>query len=262
MRNRLLLVTVAVVGLGLLTASSIKAQQSTNKNSQSEDSFAKPCILVHGAVRSPARFELQRRVRLAEAIEMAGGANENAIETIQVTHAQTLNCEQRNGQVVSGCIDCRLDTMQPPPAMSFYKLSELHSQDEKANPYLRSGDIVMVVEAPPVYVVGSVVAPQTLHLGAKMTLTQAIAMVGGVLRDSNIKKVRIFRSNSDSTVAIIRVDLNAINKHRSEDLILQPYDIIEVPAKGLEHGMSLVQFPLRVIGYVPGESVTFRWQSL
>ena len=115
--------------------------------------------------------------------------------------------------------------------MSFYKLAELRSEDEKSNPYLQPGDIVTVIEVPPVYVVGSVVAPQAIHLEAKMTLTQAITKAGGLLRDSNPKKVRIFRQPAGSTTFEIIVDLNAINKHRVEDFLLQEYDVIDVTPK-------------------------------
>ena len=253
MRNKLSLVVIVVLGLGLLSTSSILAQQSASNNSQSADATAKPCLLVYGAVRSPSRFELQRPVRLAEAIEMAGGANDKASEVVQVIHGPAFKCGQLQIQVGSGCIDCRL-TMTPPPR-DLYKLSELHAEDEKANPYLQPGDIIVVIEVPLVYVVGNVMSPQGVVVGSGLTLTQAIAMAGGMLPDSNTKKVRIIRTKpGNSTNQEIIVDLKAIKKQRAEDVVLQPFDIIDVPAKRggdiLHNGpvfFDTRQLPLRII---------------
>src|SRR5258705_2735647 len=227
MRNKLSIAVIAVVGL--LTTSSVLAQPSASGNSQHEDATAKRCVVVFGAVRSPSRFRLDRPLRLAEAIAMAGGVNPEATETVKVIHSTAVNCEQQP-QVIAACIDCRT-TPQQLPAMDFYKLSQLPSDDEKANPYLQPGDSVLVVELVTVYVVGNVVAPQGIHFETKLTLTQAIAMAGGVLRDSNTKRIKIFRCKSDSTREVIIVDLNAIKKGRGEDLLLESYDVIEVTPK-------------------------------
>lgn len=255
MRNKLPLAVIAVVGLGLLTTSSIPAQRAANNNSQSEDATAKPCVLVFGAVRSPSRFELQRLVRLAEGIEMAGGPNDKASETIHVIHGPAFKCGQLQIQVGSGCIDCR-QTIPPLPPMNFYKLSELHGDDEKVNPYLQPGDIVVIQEQPVVYVVGNVMRPQAVVVGPGLTLTQAIAMAGGVLPDTDTKRVRIIKSKKpgDSTMEEIIVDLKAIKKHRAEDPVLQPDYVVDVPTKrrGDRFSMGPVffdtrQLPLRVI---------------
>ena len=73
MRNKLSLAVIAVIGLGLLTTSSVLAQPSAKVNSQNAGANAKPCVEVHGAVRSSSHFLLDRPLRLAEAIAMAGG---------------------------------------------------------------------------------------------------------------------------------------------------------------------------------------------
>jgi protein involved in polysaccharide export with SLBB domain len=251
MRNKFLLRVIGVVGFGLLTASSVPAQPSARVDSQTEDANAKPCVVVYGAVRSPLRLRLDRPRRLSQAIAMAGGVNQEATGTVKVIHLTDLNCEQQL-QVTARCIDC-LTTTQQPPAMDLYQLSQLPSDDEKANPYLQPGDRVLVVELVTVYVVGNVSAPQGIHFETKPTLTQAIAIAGGMLRDSNMKRIRIFRSKSDSTREEIIVDFNAIKKGRAEDVLLQPFDIIEVPSKrgGAQPNASVIfdqrQVPSRLI---------------
>jgi polysaccharide export outer membrane protein len=250
MRNKLSLAVIAVIGLGLLTTSSALAQPSAGSNSQNVDATAKRCVVVFGAVRSPSRFRLDRPLRLAEAIAMAGGVKPEATETVKVIHSTAFDCEQQR-QVMTVCIDC-LTTPQQPPALDLYKLSQLPSDDEKANPYLQPGDRVLVVELVTVYVLGNVPAPQAIQLETKLTLTQALAIAGGVLRDSDMKRIRIYRSRSGSTAKEIIVDLNAIKKGHAEDFILQPYDIIEVLSKRGAHADGPVisdqrQLSVRVI---------------
>jgi hypothetical protein len=81
-----------------------------------------------------------------------------------------------------------------------------------------------------VYVVGQVVQPQAILFKERMTLTQAIAMAGGMRRNSNSKRIRVFRTyEGTSTREVITVDLNKIKKNRAVDLMLRPSDVIEVP---------------------------------
>jgi polysaccharide export outer membrane protein len=228
MRNRLSPVVIAVVGLGLFITDSVLAQKPAGDKAQNEKTNANRYVLVLGAVQSPARYLLEHPLRLAEAIAMAGGARAGATEIVQVIHAAASNRER--AQVELEGINGRAAVSQSPPAMDFYKLSQLPSDNENVNPYLQPGDVVLVVESVPIYVIGNVLAPQALDLRARITLTRAIAMAGGVLPDSNMKRVRVFRSKPDSARREIIVDLNLILKG-GEDLILEPFDIVEVPRK-------------------------------
>ena len=229
MRKNRSLSVIASVGLGLLSTISGLAQPPASSGPQNEGAGAEPWVVVYGAVRSPSRFRLDRRLRLATAIAMAGGVTREATETIKVIHSTVLNCEPQH-QVMPGCSGCLNATPQP-QTFDIYKLSQLSSEDVKVNPYLQAGDRVLVVEAVTVYVMGHVSVSQGLQFDSKPTLSQAIAMAGGVLGNSNTKGIKIFRSKSDSTRETIIVDLNAIEKGRCDDPILEPYDIIEVTPK-------------------------------
>jgi protein involved in polysaccharide export with SLBB domain len=102
----------------------------------------------------------------------------------------------------------------------------------EANPYIRNGDIVYVAEAAPIYVVGNVVQPANLYLREGMTLTRALATVGGV-RDANESKIKIYRLNQQTmSQQEVIVDYKAIKANKAKDIALQPYDIVEVPKRG------------------------------
>ncbi len=222
---RFLLIGFVIAGIGLSITVSNQAQQPATQSSQAGNSNAKPCIVVYGAVRSPARFELRREVRLAEALTMASGLTERIGETILVIHSgtQCFQGEPRH-QIVTD--------VQTPAEVSAYEVSEVLRGVEKANPYLRAGDIVIANEIGAVYVTGNVKNPQMIFRKEPLTLMQALKLSGGALPNSRTNKVHIYRAKEGRLGAEdIMVDLNAAKKHRAKDPILQPYDIIDVPPK-------------------------------
>src|SRR5688572_2237321 len=97
MKKIVTLVLWGFVALRFPAAVSIHAQQGGNSTSQDQKGTAKACILIFGAVRSPARIDFQD-IRLKEAIQMAGGVTERASGAIQVIHSSSaLICVPANG---------------------------------------------------------------------------------------------------------------------------------------------------------------------
>lgn len=201
-------------------------------------------VAIIGAVNEQSRFELQRRVRLLELLTYAKGPSSKAGQTINIVHSTAPSL-------------CRQKTDDEIEAFSSFKLSDTLIGDPKANPYLEAGDIVTIPEADQVYVVGNVYHPVTIPLKDPITLSEAIAMAGGVKLDTKKDKIRVVRREPGSTAKKeIIVDLSAIEKKRAEDLALLPNDIIDVPlstGKSLLRGMvtggaqSVTQLPLMVI---------------
>jgi protein involved in polysaccharide export with SLBB domain len=114
-----------------------------------------------------------------------------------------------------------------------YKLSELSSGKNEANPIIRPGDVVTVQKAPPVFVVGEVrnpPPPDALTIPESgLMLTDAIQRSGGLTREAKKKDVKIYRIKSGSPQReIISANLDQIKKLKQEDIALQPYDVIEV----------------------------------
>ena len=188
---------------------------------------SRPPAMIMGAVPAPTRVQMQRRVRLNEVITVSGGFTERANGDIQILHTVPVMCPEP-GEVVETILTS--DGLSA-DALKVYKISDLMAGKPEANPIIRPGDVVTVMEAKPIYVTGTVVAPQPLLLRNEMTLTRAIAMVGGAIPgDAKTSDVRIYRNKPGSSKQeIVRVDLAAIKKQKAEDILLQPYDIIEVP---------------------------------
>ena len=68
----------------------------------------------------------------------------------------------------------------------------------------------------------------------QLTLGRALAMVGGPRKEAKLNDVRIYRQKPGSAdQEMIRVDYTAIKKNKQADIVLQAYDIIEVPEAGM-----------------------------
>ncbi len=63
----------------------------------------------------------------------------------------------------------------------------------------------------------------------QLTLSLAIAMVGGVRKEAKSSDVRIYRQKPGSRDwETLRADLAAIKKNQKPDVLLQAYDVVEV----------------------------------
>lgn len=189
---------------------------------------SRPPATVFGAVRQATRVQMQRKVRLNELMAASGGFTERAAGTIQILHTEPVMCPDPGEEAEAAAID---GTKIP---LQIVRISELRAGRPEANPMIRPGDYILVTEAEPVYVTGSVNAPQGVFMREQLTLGRALAMVGGVKKEAKISDVRIYRQKPGTAdQETIRVDYAAIKKNKAPDVLLQAYDIVEVPEAGM-----------------------------
>ncbi len=204
-------------------------------------------VAVLGAVNTPGRFQLQRRIRLLELLSFAGGPAEKAGGNIQLVRSSSYpSCEA----AAKGVDDSGL-------RMNVFKLRDTLAGNLRANPFVRPGDVITVLEYEQIYVLGNVRNPAAFPLKERITLSEAIAMAGGTLPDTQSERIRILRQKPEGlSKDEILVDLRAINKRKAPDVVLQPNDIVEVPTasgkrflrnvlEGVVPGVA--RFPVRVI---------------
>ncbi|HKP73698.1 MAG TPA: SLBB domain-containing protein [Pyrinomonadaceae bacterium] len=185
---------------------------------------------VYGAVRSPAQYEMRRPARLLELLSKSGGVTEQQSGTIQIFHTQPLLCPEPEEMKVAAQVESGTDTVGVP--FTVYRVEDLKLGKNEANPYIHPGDVIYVAEAAPIYITGNVVQPSNLYLRENMTLTRALAIVGGP-KDAKEDKVKIYRQKPGAMKQeVVMVDYKAIKQGKKEDIALQPYDVVEVPAQG------------------------------
>jgi len=182
-------------------------------------------VAVIGAVNAPGQFRLQRRVRLLELLSNASGPAPRAGRVINIIHAGGPNMCETNGS--DSTSDSNSAVAQD---VSVYKLYDTLKGKVGSNPFVQPGDIVSVLEADQVFVIGHVNSPQAIFLRDQpITISRAIAMAGGPARDANNSRVRIMRqTNEGGGKQEILVDLKAIQKQKAIDILLLPDDIVEV----------------------------------
>jgi polysaccharide export outer membrane protein len=187
------------------------------------DFQSRPAAVI-GAVNAPGQFRLQRRVRLLELLSFAGGPAPRAGRVINIIHAGGPNMCETNGS------DSNSDVATQ--EVSVYKLYDTLKGKEGSNPFVQPGDIVSLLEADQVFVIGHVNVPQAIFLRDQpITISRAIAIAGGPSRDASTSRVRIIRQvNGGDGKQEILVDLKAIQKQKAADILLLPDDIVEVGA--------------------------------
>lgn len=203
-------------------------------------------VAVTGAVKAASNFKLQRQVRLLELLSLAGGPSENAGQTIQVVHAGASSLCDKGESATSDV-----------GSLVTYKLIDTQRGVLESNPFVRPGDIIQVLQAEQVYVVGNVLRPTAIALKEPITISRAIAVAGGTAPATKKDKIRIIRQLPGSTTKEeIYVDLAAIEKRKAEDVELRANDIVDVPLSGAKSVLrslvggiapAVTQLPVRVI---------------
>lgn len=186
---------------------------------------SRPPAVIYGAVKQPQQFILNRRVRLVEVLSWAGGTEEGAAGSLQILHTTPVMCPAEGEEDLA---KMQINKGEYIPSQN-YNIDDVRIGKAEANPYVYPGDIVIVPKAPPIYIGGLVANPTGLYWSADLTLTKAIAMVGGARKDAKTEKivVRRLKPGSSTEREVIAVNLKQLQKE-GKDFSLSPYDVVEI----------------------------------
>ncbi len=212
---------------------------------------SRPPATIWGAVHAPTRVAMLRRIQLHEMVTAAGGFTDKAGGTIHIIHTMPELCPEP-GEVVAQKSAPGSDIGQ----LETYKITSLRSGAGEGDPFIRAGDLVEVVEGDTVFVTGLVNQPQAFIMKDQTTLTMVIAQAGGVQRLAKTSEVHILRRKDGKMGGEdIKVNYEAIRKGQQKDVVLEPYDIVDVGElsmlSGKKLGDLLTGLPLSVIGKIP-----------
>jgi polysaccharide export outer membrane protein len=205
---------------------------------------SRPPAVVYGAVRNASAFDMRRRVRLIELLSRSGSVTEQASGDVQIFHTADLMCPEPEDLPMLASLKKTDDAVALP--YSVYKIEDVKNGVKEANPVIWPGDIVLVQEARPVYVTGAVVQPSPLYLRQNLTLSLAIAQVGGARKGARTDQVRIIRKKEGAlNPDILMYNLDDIKKKKKPDVALMPYDVIDISDGS---PWSLKNLPLTLLG--------------
>lgn len=206
---------------------------------------SRPPASIYGEVNSPQQVMLYRKSGLLEFISMAGGVKEEAGGAIQIFRTQPPMCSDGTGED-----NWKAESTQPGDVPSrMYSLANLKLGKEGSNPTIYPGDVIFVHRAIPICVTGEVVAPQCMYLKeGGLSLTQAIANLGGIRPEAKTKDIKIQRLKPNSMVdrEVISANYDLIKSGKQKDLMLQPNDIVVVDKAKDSIGVQLFKFAIGV----------------
>src|SRR5215204_3309322 len=182
---------------------------------------SRPPATVYGEIRQPQRVTLTRKATLQDLLAFSGGPTDKASGMVQVTRTQPLLCSEGT--------DDDWKTFSSNGSNLPSRLYSLRSLRD-TNPVIYPGDLVYVLEASKIYVVGEVMRSGELLIPeGGLPLTQAIAMSSGTSRQAKTKEIKVYRRKQGSSQPeVIAVNFEAIKQGKQKDMLLEPLDIIEV----------------------------------
>jgi len=237
-------------------------------------------ITVVGAVGHPMVYQADRPVTLLEVLAEAGGVANDAGDTVIVNRpvpgstsapseppaigpedpaSRTLAHPGPAQDPASSAPTSTAASASAPPAPDPPHLSNtltinlnqlMESGDATNNIILLAGDIVTVPHSGIVYVLGAVIRPGGFVMAndrGQMTTLKILALAGGLGNTAKSDHAVIVRRDTQGQQHQVDVDLRKIMKRESEDLQLQPSDILYVPTsagrqaalRALEFGLAL-----------------------
>ena len=210
---------------------------------------SRPPVSVYGEVRQQQQVNLTRRARLLELLSFAGGVTEKSGGMIQIFRTRPPMCVDETAETgwkteSSGMLDV---------PSRLYSLASLRQGREEANPEIMPGDIIVVQKAAPVYVTGEVVRPGEMSIPeGGLPLTQAVAMASGITREAKTKTIKVYRRKTGSPQPeVIVANYDQIKKGQQNDVMLEPFDIVEVDKAKKKFTDYLLEFATGIPGRIP-----------
>lgn len=137
--------------------------------------FQAQMVSVLGEVNRPGRYPIEGKRTLTDMLALAGGANEDGADTIDLIRT-------RDGKTTKVVVNL-VDMVQGGAIDQNYEL--------------RGGDLIYVQRAPVFYIYGEVQKPGSYRLEPGMTVIQALSRGGGLTQRGTERNVRIKRQLPD-----------------------------------------------------------------
>jgi protein involved in polysaccharide export with SLBB domain len=180
------------------------------------DRSRRPIAYLEGAIKQPLRLQIRREVLLGEIVVVGGGFTDRASGEVTILRPPHQSCESET-----------TDATEPIKV----KIADILAGDRSANVKILSGDLVLVEEVQPIYVIGGIARPGKQDWREGSTVSRIVAAAGGISNRGVAGSVTIFRREAGSS-RVLHADLDAITAGKAADVEVKAFDIIDVPLKG------------------------------
>lgn len=212
---------------------------------------SRPPVSIYGEVRDQKQINLTRRAYLLELLSFVGGETEKSGGMVQIFRSRPPMCSE-GGLSADWKLNEKGESGMAVPSKMF-SLASLRQGQEESNIEIFPGDVIIVPKGSLVYVTGEVRKPGEFTLPEEgLPLTQAIAMASGITREAKSKNVKIYRRIAGSPLPdIIAVNYDEIKKGKISDVMLLPFDIIEVDKAPKKFTDYLIEFATGIPNRIP-----------
>ena len=186
-------------------------------------------ISLMGAVAKAGVYDFSGQKTVLDLLSMAGGLRDDAGALLFILRPQNPELPGKG----------RVSDDQKPQTFVVSLEDLLLKGDPNMNLPLVHGDVVNVPVAGKVFVGGEVRSPGGFSLTKRLTVSQAVALAGGVTTLANGSESKIFRyMGKDNQKEMIPINVYAIQKGEIEDPSVKENDIIFVPRSGAKVALS------------------------
>jgi len=198
-------------------------------------------VAVTGAVAKPGSYEIIGPRTLLEVLSLAGGfintpSYGNAGDTINLIRHQNAPDLAKNAG--AGAIK----PFSPKTETTVIDLRRLVSgQAPELNLAVKSGDVIHVPFAGTAYVLGGVRKPGNITVKENLTVSQAVAMAGGLDPILGTNNITVMRFDDQGKPTSIETNLKDIVSRSDPDLPVKDNDVVVVKESGVKKSLYILR---------------------
>ncbi len=203
-------------------------------------------VAVTGAVDKPGSYEIIGPRSLLEVLSLAGGfSGKPRAEPGDVIHIIRRQSAANKPKSPKAADSPGKQTV----VINLHKL--VSGQAPELNLTVESGDVVHVPFAGTAYVLGGVKKPGNVSVKENLTVSQAIAMAGGVDPLLGTQNITVMRFDSQGKPISIETNLKKITTRKDSDIPIQGNDVIVVKEGELKKSLWVIRqiLPIPSGGY-------------
>jgi len=202
-------------------------------------------VAVTGAVAKPGSYEIIGPRTLLEVLSLAGGFINQGYPTgggAQAGDVVNVIRHQNAPDIVDSMKATAAKPFSPKTETMVIDLRRLVSgQEPQLNIPVRNGDVIHVPFAGTAYVLGGVRKPGNIAVKESITISQAVAMAGGVDPILGTNSITIMRFDDQGKPITINTNLSSIIARNDPDLPLKDSDVVVVNESTLKKSLYIIR---------------------
>jgi polysaccharide export outer membrane protein len=196
-------------------------------------------VSVTGAVAKPGIYELIGPRTLLEVLSLAGGLSS---QTSSIPAGDVINVTRHpSPPELAGTRKAGTSQISTQPTETVViDLRRLVSgESPELNIMVANGDVVHVPFADTAYVMGSVRYPKSIAVKENLTVSQAVALAGGLDPLLSTNRITIMRFDKQGSPTTIEANLSSIINKKESDIPIKGSDVIMVNESAVKMALFL-----------------------